>query len=388
MSIKSKKVKKMQNTIEFYKPSVQENTKKYIDDVLNFSDNGKVEKLENAVKKFIGCDNALATTSGTAALHLAMCALDFKRGDKVICSINVFPSVPQAVRHFDAEPIFIDIEGKDYNIDLVNLEAALKKNKSKKLKAIILNHMAGNIVDLEAVYALAKEYNVKVIEDASNAMGAKYKGNYIGNTGADIAVFSFAPHLCNSTVNGGILICKEESVHIRAQLLGFHGMQNRHCDIFGSVNYIYDVVDIGWKYDLSQIEAAYCLAEFEAINETLARRKEIANMYTKELTGVDHVSLPEIADGAVVSQYIVEIDKNRDHFVGQLKNEGINISVHYMPLHLTEYYKQKYSMKVFDYSVALGCFQRVMSLPMYASLSNDDVKRVCEAIKKVADAHI
>ena len=388
MSIKSKKVKKMQNTIEFYKPSVQENTKKYIDDVLNFSDNGKVEKLENAVKKFIGCDNALATTSGTAALHLAMCALDFKRGDKVICSINVFPSVPQAVRHFDAEPIFIDIEGKDYNIDLVNLEAALKKNKSKKLKAIILNHMAGNIVDLEAVYALAKEYNVKVIEDASNAMGAKYKGNYIGNTGADIAVFSFAPHLCNSTVNGGILICKEESVHIRAQLLGFHGMQNRHCDIFGSVNYIYDVVDIGWKYDLSQIEAAYCLAEFEAINETLARRKEIANMYTKELTGVDHVSLPEIADGAVVSQYIVEIDKNRDHFVGQLKNEGINISVHYMPLHLTEYYKQKYSMKVFDYSVALGCFQRVMSLPMYASLSNDDVKRICEAIKKVADAHI
>ncbi|HIP50545.1 MAG TPA: DegT/DnrJ/EryC1/StrS aminotransferase family protein [Campylobacterales bacterium] len=378
----------MQNTIEFYKPSIQENTKKYIDDVLNFSDNRKVEKLENAVKEFIGCENALATTSGTAALHLAMCALDFKRGDKVICSINVFPSVPQAVRHFDAEPIFIDIEAKNYNLDLVNLEAVLKKNKSKKLKAIILNHMAGNIVDLEAVYALASEYNVKVIEDASNAMGAKYNGNYIGNTGADITVFSFAPHLCNSTVNGGILICKEEAVHKRAQLLAFHGMQNRHCDTFGSVNYIYDVVDIGWKYDLSQIEAAYCLAEFEALDATLVRRKEIASMYTKELSGVDHVSLPEISDDAVISQYIVEIDKNRDHFVGQLKKEEVNISVHYMPLHLTEYYKQKYSMKVFDYSVALGCFQRVMSLPMYASLTNDEVKRVCEAIKKVANAHI
>ena len=378
----------MKNTIEFFKPSLQENTKKYIDDVLNFSDNSKVDKLESAVKDFIGCENALATTSGTAALHLAMCALDFKRGDKVICSINVFPSVPQAVRHFDAEPIFVDIEDKDYNINLTKLEAALKKNKSKKLKAIILNHMAGNIVDLEAVYALASEYKVKVIEDASNAMGAKYKGKYIGNTGADITVFSFAPHLCNSTVNGGVLICKEESVHTRAQLLGFHGMQNRHCDTFGSVNYIYDVVDIGWKYDLSQIEAAYCLAEFEALDKTLARRREIAEIYNQELAGVNHVTLPKISDDAVVSQYIVEIDKNRDHFVGQLKNEGVNISVHYMPLHLTEYYKQKYSMKVFDYSVALGAFQRVMSLPMYASLTNDEVKHVCEAIKKVANAHI
>ncbi len=378
----------MQNTIEFFKPSIQENTKKYIDDVLNFSDNGKVEKLENAVKKLIGCEHALATTSGTAALHLAMCALDFKRGDKVICSINVFPSVPQAVRHFDAEPIFVDIEGDTYNINLVNLEAALKKNKSKKLKAIVLNHMAGNIVDLEAVYELAKEYKVKVIEDASNAMGAKYNGNYIGNTGADITVFSFAPHLCNSTVNGGLLICKDEKVHKRAQLLGFHGMENRHCDEFGSVNYIYDVVDIGWKYDLSQLEAAYCLAEFEALETTLARRKEIRNIYARELANVDHVTLPKIEEDAVISQYIVEIDKNRDHFVGQLKKEGINISVHYMPLHLTEYYKQKYSMKVFDYSVALGCFQRVMSLPMYASLTNDEVKRICEAIKKVANAHI
>lgn len=378
----------MQNTIEFFKPSIQENTKKYIDDVLNFSDNGKVEKLENAVKKFIGCEHALATTSGTAALHLAMCALDFKRGDKVICSINVFPSIPQAVRHFDAEPIFVDIEGENYNIDLANLEAALKKNKSKKLKAIVLNHMAGNIVDLEAVYALAKEYNVKIIEDASNALGAKYDGNYIGNTGSDITVFSFAPHLCNSTVNGGILICKEESVHKRAQLLSFHGMENRHCDEFGSVNYIYDVVDIGWKYDMSQLEAAYCLAEFEALEATLARRKEITKMYTQELTGVHHVSLPNIEDHAVISQYIVEIDKNRDHFVNQLKKEDVNISVHYMPLHLTDYYKQKYSMKVFDYSVALGCFQRVMSLPMYPSLTNDEVKRVCEAIKKVANEHI
>ncbi len=378
----------MQNTVEFFKPSIQENTKKYIDDVLTFSDNRKVEKLESSFKNFIGCENALATTSGTSALHLAMCALDFKRGDKVICSINVFPSVPETVRHFDAEPIFVDIEDKNYNIEIGNLEEALKKNKSKKLKAVIINHMAGHIMDLDAVYALAKEYNVKVIEDASNAMGAKYKGKYIGNTGADITVFSFAPHLCNSTVNGGILVCKDRVVDERARLLGFHGMYNRHCDIFGSVNYIYDVIDIGWKYDLSQLEAAYCLAEFEALESSINRRQEIAKVYNRELAGVDHVTLPNLNEDDIVTQYIVEIDKNRDHFVNELKKEGVNISVHYMPLHLTEYYKQKYSMKVFDYSVALGVFQRVMSLPIYPSMTDAEVMHVCEAVKKVADAHI
>lgn len=317
-----------------------------------------------------------------------MCALDFKRGDKVICSINVFPSVPQSVRHFDAEPIFVDIESQNYNIDVAKLELALEKNQSKKLKAIIITHMAGHILDLEKVYALAKQYNVRVIEDASNAMGAQHNGKYIGNTGADITVFSFAPHLCNALTSAGMLVTDDDTTYERAQLLGFHGMKGKECDQFGNINYIYDVVDIGWKYDLCQLEAAYCLADFEALKKTIKRRQEIANKYNELLANVKHVSLPTLDKESIATQYIVEIDKNRDHFVNELKKEGVTISVHYMPLHLTEYYKQKYSMKVFDYSVALGCFQRVMSLPIYSSLTDAEVVRVCDAVKKVANAHI
>lgn len=378
----------MKNTIEFFKPSIQDNTKQYIDDVLTFSDNHKVEKLENSFRDFIGCKHALATNSGTSALHLAMCALDFKRGDKVICSINVFPSVPQSVRHFDAEPIFVDIESKNYNIDLVKLEQALEKNQSKKLKAIIINHMAGHVLDLEKVYALAKQYKVKIIEDASHSMGAQYKGNYIGNTGADITIFSFAPHLCNSLISGGMLVTNDDKTYAQAQLLGFHGMKGKEKDEFGNISYIYDVVDIGWKYDLDQLSAAYCLADFEALRKTIKRRQQIVSKYNELLADTHHVKLPTLDEDSISTQYIVEIDKNRDHFVNELKKENITISVHYMPLHLTEYYKQKYSMKVFDYSVALGCFQRVMSLPMYASLTDEEVVRVCDAVKKVANAHI
>jgi len=378
----------MENIIEFFKPTIQENTKQYIDDVLSFSDNTKVKKLEDSFVKFIGCKYAIATNSGTSALHLAMCALDFKRGDKVICSINVFPSVPETVRHFDAEPIFVDIESKNYNIDLNKLERALEKNQSKKLKAIIVSHMPGKLNDLDAIYEMAKKYKVKVIEDASNVMGAKYKDRYIGNSGADITVFSFAPHLCNPLTNGGMLVTNNETIYKRADLLGFHGIERRNCDEYGNVDYIYDVVDIGWKYDISQLHAAYALADFEKLDENIARRREIAKKYDKLLANLKHVKLPQRDEDDVCFLYIVEIDKNRDHFANELKKEGVKVSVQYMPLHLTNYYKSKYSMKVFDYSIALGCFQRVMSLPIYPSLTDEEIEKVYEAIKKVDDAHI
>jgi len=378
----------MPNTIEFYKPTIQKNTVQYINDVLTFSDSSKVQKLETAFKEFIGCSYAIATNSGTSALHLAMCALDFKRGDKVICSINVFPSIPESVRHFDAEPIFVDIETKNYNIDLNKLEKSLEKNQNKKLKAVIVNHMAGNVTDMKRVYELGEKYNVKIIEDASNAMGAEYQGQKIGNSGADITVFSFAPHLCNSITNGGMMVTNDENIYDRALLLSFHGLKGKSCDDYGNVNYIYDVVAIGWKYDISQLHAAYCLAELEGLKETIVRRKEIAAIYNIKLANLKHVKLPTFDDSHIFAQYIVEIDKNRDHFVSQLKIENVKIGVQYMPLHLTEYYKSKYSMKVFDYSSALGVFQRVMSLPMYPSLTDEDIDRVCEAVIKVANAHI
>jgi len=378
----------MPNTIEFYKPTIQKNTVQYINDVLTFSDSSKVQKLETAFKEFIGCSYAIATNSGTSALHLAMCALDFKRGDKVICSINVFPSIPESVRHFDAEPIFVDIETKNYNIDLNKLEKSLEKNQNKKLKAVIVNHMAGNVTDMKRVYELGEKYNVKIIEDASNAMGAEYQGQKIGNSGADITVFSFAPHLCNSITNGGMMVTNDENIYDRALLLSFHGLKGKSCDDYGNVNYIYDVVAIGWKYDISQLHAAYCLAELEGLKETIVRRKEIAAIYNTKLANLKHVKLPTFDDSHIFAQYIVEIDKNRDHFVSQLKIENVKIGVQYMPLHLTEYYKSKYSMKVFDYSSALGVFQRVMSLPMYPSLTDEDIDRVCEAVIKVANAHI
>ena len=190
----------MKKEIPFYTPSVSDKEKQYINEVLNFEGSSKVEALEKSFQEYIGAKYALAVSSGTSALHLAMCALDLKRGDKVVCSINGFPDLPEVVRHFDAEPIFVDCEDESYNIDLEKLDKILHDNKSKKLRAVIINHMAGQIVDLDRLYEIAKAHNIKVVEDASDAMGANYRGKKIGNVGADITTYSFAPHLNTNIV--------------------------------------------------------------------------------------------------------------------------------------------------------------------------------------------
>ena len=158
----------MSKEIPFYIPPIDEKETQYLEEVLSLEGESKVSILESRFREYIGAKYALAVSSGTSALHLAMCALDLKRGDKVVCSVNSFPDLPEVVRHFDAEPIFVDCEAGSYNIDLKKLDQVLGKNKSKKLRAVIVNHMAGQTTDLERLYEIAQSHNVKVIEDASD----------------------------------------------------------------------------------------------------------------------------------------------------------------------------------------------------------------------------
>jgi len=183
-----------------------------VSDVLDGEEIDQVEELERECCEYIGAHGAVATSHGTTALHLAMLALELKRGDKVVCSINAHPNIPEVVRHFDAEPIFIDIEAESYNIDLDLLETYLKENRSKKLKAVLVTHIAGVSVDLERLYVIAQENSVKVVEDASYALGAMYNGKKIGATGADITCFDFSPHMKNSICNGGMLVTDDKAL--------------------------------------------------------------------------------------------------------------------------------------------------------------------------------
>ncbi|WP_188109439.1 DegT/DnrJ/EryC1/StrS family aminotransferase [Sulfurimonas indica] len=372
-------------TIPFSRYESSREAHSNVSDALDGEDIKQVEELEAEFAAYVGASYALATSHGTAALHLAMLALDLKRGDKVVCSVNAHPSIPEVVRHFDAEPVFIDIEEDTYNINLDKLEAYLDANSSKKLKAVIVTHLGGVTVDLERLYAMGRSYGVKIVEDASDALGATYKGKKIGSTGADIVCFNFSPHLKKNICNGGMLVTDDDEIIERARLLANHAMVRDE----DALEYIYDVVDIGNDYLLSELNAAYIRAQITEQDENIKRQKEIAKMYSESLDGVEHVTVPQmINEENPFSLYIIKIDKNRDSFAVALREEGIGTGLHYIPLHLLTYYKSKYALRVNDFPVALRSFQQVLSLPIYANMSDEDVEKVISTIKKIAKTRV
>ena len=356
-----------------------------VSDVLDADNINQVEQLQDEFASYVGAEYALATSHGTSALHLAMLALDLKRGDKVVCSVNAHPNVPEVVRHFDAEPVFIDIEPDNYNINLDKLESYLEDNQSKKLKAVIITHIAGICVDLDRVYKMAKIYDVKIVEDASDALGATYNTKKIGSTGADITCFNFSPHLKKNVCNGGMLVTNNDEIINRATLLANHAIERDE----NALEYIYNVTDIGNDYSLSQLNAAYIRAQIADQDANIKRQQEIAKMYSDALDSVEHITIPNMDNiEHPFSLYIIKVDKNRDSFAVSLKEKGIGTGLHYIPLHLLTYYKAKYALRVNDFPVALRSFQQILSLPIYASMDDKTVKTVIDKIKKIAKTRV
>jgi len=370
--------------IPFYKPFIDNRERTLINEVLDLEKANKVETLEKEFIKYINCGDAISTVNGTAAMHLAMCALDLKRGDKIICSVNAFPSVAEVVRHFDAEPIFVDIDKDDFNIDVVQLESILKNNKAKKLKGAFISHIAGQPADLTRIYELAKQYDIKIIEDATAALGADYNGKKIGSLEADITVFRFNPQSNYSISSAGMMTTKDEELSKRARLLRNHAIVGEGWDKFGNIGYVYDVIDIGMKYDLNELNAAFAIGQLEKNENFIERRMEIADIYDKELASCPHVSTPIKKRNHIYSQYIIKIDKNRDNFARELKERGIYTGLHFIPLHLLSYYKHKYNLRVNDFPKALSNYQQILSLPIYSSLSDKDIHYICDQIKEIA----
>ena len=357
----------------------------YVSDVLDGEEINQVEELESEFCDYIGADYAVATSHGTSALHLAMLALELKRGDKVVCSVNAHPNVPEVVRHFDAEPVFIDIENRHYNINLDKLESYLQEHKSKKLKAVIVTHIAGVTVDLDRLYEMGRVYDVKIVEEATDALGSSYKDFKIGATGADITCFDFSPHMKKNVCNGGMLVSNSEEIVKRARLLRNHAITRDE----DALAYIYDIVDIGNDYSLSELNAAYIRAQLQEQDENIKKQRSIAEIYNKELAGVPHVTLPEVPEEEhPYSLYIIKIDKNRDSFAVDLKDAGIDAGLHYIPIHLLTYYKSKYSLRVNEFPVALQTYQQVLSLPIYPTMDEKEIKFVCDTIKKIASTRV
>ena len=379
----------MAKNIAIYKASIDNEELNQIRSVLESkNDLSKVIEFEENMKKFIGAKYAIATATSTAAIHLALSAIKLKRGDKILMSVNSFVNLPEVVRHFDAEPIFIDINMEDMNIDINKFEEALAVNDSKKLRGAIITFVAGQSPDLDRIYDIAKKYGIILIEDCRSSLGATYNGKKVGNLRADMTIFSTNPSNSKYAISrSGIIVTNNEDIAARAKLLRTHALTTTY-DSYGNLDYVYDVVDIGHKYDLSELDAAYALAQLNKTEKFIKRRKEIAKLYEKRLSDVKHITVLDHNDEHIFTQFIIKISRNRDAFARALKERGVSTGLNYIPLHLLSYYKTKYSIKITAFSNALNNYQQILSLPMYAGLTDEEVNYVCDQVISVASEWI
>lgn len=371
--------------ISFYKPSIDARESELIARALKSQSTEIIDEFEAKLREYFNSKHAIITYNAAAAHHLSLCAMDIKRGDKIVCSVNAFPSVAQSIRHFDAEPLFVDIDENDFNMDPTALRSVIEKNNHKKLRAIFVTHIAGQPARLDEIYKIANEYDIKVLDDANKAIGMKYDGKKVGNTGSLISCFQISSQIKNPVATAGFLLTNNDDIAARAQLLRNYALLS-DIDKYGNLGYIYDVVDIGVKYDITTLNAAYALAQFEKNDKFIARRQQIAAYYDEQLAQCPHLSTPLKLREHAYSQYIIKIDKNRDDFARRLLEAGIHTSLHYIPIHLLSYYKNKYDLKVNDFPNALKVYQQVLSLPIYNALSDAEVEHICQSVKHIAQS--
>lgn len=375
--------------IPFFKPSIGDKEIELVNQALKLENpESMASTLEKKVAKYISTKYVVSTNNSTAALHLSLCAMNLKRGDKIMCSVNSFPSIAEVIRHFDAEPILVDIDAEDFNIDARQFERVLRMHNHKKLRAAFIGHVAGQPSDLDALYEIANEYKIKIIDDATQAFGATYKGKKIGSTGSHISCFRFSTQMRNAMAAGGVMTTNDEDIQERANLLKNHAIVSDGWDEYGNLGYVYDVVDIGLKYDISELSAAYNIGQLAHLDKQIKRRQAIAKIYDKELKNCPHITIPVKKREHIYDKYIIKIDKNRDSFARELKEKGIFTGLHFVPLHLLQYYKAKYSLRVNDYPTALANYQHILSIPIYDTMTDDMVMYVCDNIKKIAATRV
>ena len=369
----------MEYSVKFYKATMFNLIENLQKEGYHENFESAVANLESDFQKRLGNSFVLSVNNPSSAMHLALCALNLKRGDKVICPVNSYVDVPEAIRYFDSEPIFVDIDTKSYHIDRDALELALRKFASKKLKAIVVSHFAGLAAPMDEIIELAHKYNVAVIEDFIDAPLLERELEIKG----DIALFSLNYRLDN-TIKGSMVSFKKESLFERAKLVRKHGLIETNRD----VSYLYDIVDIGCDYRLDEMNA-YLLRSFLPVRERLLqKRRAIAESYFELLADTPHVELPLRSSKHSYNYFIVKIDKNRDAFARELKKRGVEVGLHYIPLNFTQYYKEKYGLKIFNFPNALRVYQTVMSLPCYGKMSQKDVEYVAAMVQEVAKEHI
>lgn len=344
----------------------------------------KVNEFEKQFGEYVGVKYAVAVSSCTAALHLSVIALGIGPGDEVLVPAMTFASTANAVIHANAVPVLVDVDKRNMTIDFDDIERKI----TPKTKAIIPVHFAGRPVDMNKLNSIAEKYGLKIIHDAAHAVETEFNGKKIGSYN-DIACYSFYVTKNITTIEGGMVTTNDEELANSIKINALHGMDKDAWKRFSDDGYKhYQIVFPGFKYNMTDISASIGIQQLLKVEKFAKRRKEIWDFYNKELQDLPLLLPPDVQLNNKHAYHLytilLDIDKaniTRDQLLQKLHEMKIGTGVHYISLHLQDYYKKTFNYQENDFPNSKYISDRTLSIPLSANLTDEDVKDVISALR-------
>ena len=375
--------------IPFARPWIGDDEIEAVSEVLAskwISTGPKAAEFERRFAEYIGVKHALAVSSCTAALHLSLVAAGIGEGDEVITTPYTFTATSEAIGYTGAKPVFVDIDPTTLNIDVDKISEKL----TPRTKAILPVHIAGIPCDMDALLEICKTRNLVLIDDAAHAIPSDYKGHRIGSLG-DLSVFSFYANKNLTTAEGGMITTNSDDYAAMIKPMRLHGLNKdggRASPIGASGTYQVD--SQGYKYNMTDIQAAMGLCQLMKLNKQIEIRRKYVQIYQERLATIPGIVTPpgETIHCHSWHLYIIQLRTDllkitRDEFVEAMRTANIECSVHYIPLHLFPYYQKRYGYREGDFPCAETAFERVVSLPLHLELTVEDIHTVVDTVSEI-----
>lgn len=391
--------------VPFYKPSVGEEEVQEVAETLRsgwLTTGPKAKQFESEFARYMGQTQALAVNSCTAALHLALEAIGVKAGQFVLVPTMTFAATAEVVRYLGATPLLVDCRPEDFNLDVEDarrkLEAA--SSRGEEVVAIVPVHYGGQIGDVLGVAELAREFRLRIVEDAAHCCPAWYRESEsqpwkrVGSS-AEISCFSFYANKTITTGEGGMACTHSEQYADRMRLMSLHGISRDAWKRYSADgSWYYEIVAPGFKYNLTDIAAAIGLQQLRKAERMHQLRTERAELYSQLLGEADELILPRIMPNRIHSWHLYPLrlqtgDQGPDRatVIAELKAAGISASVHWMPLHLHPYYRENFGYRPSHCPRATSIYPELLSLPLYPDLTPEEIEWVCVSLKKILASH-
>ncbi len=351
----------------------------------------RTNEFEKQFAEYLGAKHAIGMNSCTAALHVSLLTKDIGPGDEVITTPMTFASTANTIIHTGATPVFADIDYRTTCIDPDEIE----KKITPRTKAIVPVHYSGQVCDLDRIYEIADKHGLFVSEDAAHALWSRYKGRLIGSQLPGTASYSFYATKNLATGDGGMLVTDDDEIDRKARIFAGQGMSKNAWNRYAKGGtWKYDICEPGYKYNMFDIQAALGLKQLARLEEMQAARLKIAAKYQEEFGKIDAVEVPFVPEYEThcwhlyvlrIRPELLTID--RDQFIVELNERNVGTSVHFIPVTYMSAYTTRYGYKQGNFPNAEKHFERLISLPLYPTLTDEQVQYVIDTVKDIVEKH-